>query len=208
MAAFQACLSEQLKSPSGTSTTFSESSSMRWSDVTESESDSLQTTPRSLKSSPSVPVCYPSDLVVRNTFLDFAEETAVIVQRRRARSLEPVRRSTCDEETSISNVGVGSVGNNVMYKATHTSGRAAEPAGNAALPSEGSRLHSSGACRPCGFFWKSTGCSNGERCQFCHLCGSQEKRTRHKAKKAMLKAQAASKAAAGLTTQATRLCRQ
>jgi len=36
------------------------------------------------------------------------------------------------------------------------------PPGLDALPSKGSTLHGSGQCRPCAWFWKPQGCSNGE----------------------------------------------
>mmetsp|Transcript_49 Transcript_49/g.120 ORF Transcript_49/g.120 Transcript_49/m.120 type:complete len:324 (-) Transcript_49:197-1168(-) len=35
--------------------------------------------------------------------------------------------------------------------------------------SEGSELHSIGACRPCIFFPKQVGCHNGSECDYCHL---------------------------------------
>jgi len=40
--------------------------------------------------------------------------------------------------------------------------------------SEGAALHASGNCQPCGFVWKQRGCSKGEMCTFCHLCGRQD----------------------------------
>jgi len=39
------------------------------------------------------------------------------------------------------------------------------------LPSQGSLLHASGACRPCAWFHKPQGCANKEQCRHCHLCG-------------------------------------
>eukprot|EP00929_Paragymnodinium_shiwhaense_P109324 TRINITY_DN75735_c0_g1_i1.p1 TRINITY_DN75735_c0_g1~~TRINITY_DN75735_c0_g1_i1.p1 ORF type:complete len:250 (+),score=42.39 TRINITY_DN75735_c0_g1_i1:82-750(+) len=162
-------------------------SASRWCDIT----DSPPATPRSDKSASSLPACYVTELVIRNTFLDLDERT-VVVQPRRSRSLEPVRCSEQATETSISNIGVGGVGCKVAFKAK-TPG-AAVPT-ELELPSEGSREHSTGNCRPCGFFWKSGGCSNGKGCEFCHLCGPKEKRQRHKEKKQTLKAQAAAQAA-------------
>jgi hypothetical protein len=51
----------------------------------------------------------------------------------------------------------------------------------------GSVGHSIGDCRPCAFFWKAGGCSNGVDCPFCHLCDSGEKKRRQKEKKQALK---------------------
>eukprot|EP00929_Paragymnodinium_shiwhaense_P116935 TRINITY_DN869_c0_g2_i1.p1 TRINITY_DN869_c0_g2~~TRINITY_DN869_c0_g2_i1.p1 ORF type:complete len:265 (-),score=46.91 TRINITY_DN869_c0_g2_i1:637-1431(-) len=64
------------------------------------------------------------------------------------------------------------------------------PADTADLPSLGSHLHSTGGCRPCGFFWKGRGCSNGAECEFCHLCDGDERKRRHRNRKTMFKAQA------------------
>merc|ERR1711998_466441 len=55
------------------------------------------------------------------------------------------------------------------------------------VPSLGSVGHHLGNCVPCGFFWKSRGCVNGERCEYCHLCDSREKKRRQKAKKTFFK---------------------
>eukprot|EP00434_Breviolum_minutum_P018228 symbB.v1.2.016080.t1/scaffold1216.1/size131131/6 len=38
----------------------------------------------------------------------------------------------------------------------------------------GSRLHGSGLCKPCAWFWKPTGCLNGYECRHCHSCTSGE----------------------------------
>lgn len=38
----------------------------------------------------------------------------------------------------------------------------------------GSRLHGSGLCKPCAWFWKPTGCLNGAECRHCHSCTSGE----------------------------------
>eukprot|EP00913_Durusdinium_trenchii_P026640 g24996.t1 len=38
------------------------------------------------------------------------------------------------------------------------------------FPSEGSKLHGSGFCRSCAWFWKPKGCENGYACRHCHLC--------------------------------------
>jgi len=53
--------------------------------------------------------------------------------------------------------------------------------GSEEMPSVGSLLHCSGQCQPCGFF-HTKGCSNGARCEFCHLCtpGEVKKRRREK----------------------------
>jgi len=43
-------------------------------------------------------------------------------------------------------------------------------------------LHDAGQCKPCAWFWKSTGCRNGDTCSYCHLCPSGELKTRKKLK--------------------------
>eukprot|EP00929_Paragymnodinium_shiwhaense_P091100 TRINITY_DN51141_c0_g2_i1.p1 TRINITY_DN51141_c0_g2~~TRINITY_DN51141_c0_g2_i1.p1 ORF type:complete len:203 (-),score=31.74 TRINITY_DN51141_c0_g2_i1:301-909(-) len=182
-----ACL-ERLPSMDCASTAVSESSSSRWSEVC----DGSVPTPRSEKPLPSLPAAYPLDLVTRNTFLDFASDSTDVLTRRRARSLEPQRVTPAaahDDGSSISNTGVGRVGSNVAYTAPHHA-PVLQQACNDRLPSVGSLAHFSGECKPCGFFWKQTGCSRGVQCEFCHLCDFREKRQRHQAKKAMLKAQA------------------
>lgn len=50
------------------------------------------------------------------------------------------------------------------------------------LPSRGSILHGTGKCRPCAWFWKSSGCQNKEDCGHCHLCPDGEIKARKKAK--------------------------
>eukprot|EP00929_Paragymnodinium_shiwhaense_P029672 TRINITY_DN16954_c0_g1_i1.p1 TRINITY_DN16954_c0_g1~~TRINITY_DN16954_c0_g1_i1.p1 ORF type:complete len:224 (-),score=52.48 TRINITY_DN16954_c0_g1_i1:935-1606(-) len=162
-------------------------SGYHWCDV----ADTPPASPRSEKSSsPSLPERYPAALMIRNTFLDIEEgaaSTSPVVRPRRTRSLEPARCSERTAATSISNVGVGAVGCKVAFQA--------DAATDVELPSAGSRDHGTGNCKPCGFFWKSNGCSNGKNCVFCHLCGPKEKRQRHKEKKQLLKAQAAVQAA-------------
>eukprot|EP00929_Paragymnodinium_shiwhaense_P029347 TRINITY_DN16831_c0_g1_i2.p1 TRINITY_DN16831_c0_g1~~TRINITY_DN16831_c0_g1_i2.p1 ORF type:complete len:271 (+),score=50.45 TRINITY_DN16831_c0_g1_i2:75-887(+) len=181
--------------PRSEKSTSTSSASYRWSDITEGE------TLTSGKSSPVLPECYPEELMVRNTFLELVGEDPADVprsQRRRARSAEPSRSSRQQQQTSISNVGVGAVGSNLAYGKQGAA--SASSAGPDVLPSQGSVYHSLGMCRPCGFFWKRAGCGNGQDCKFCHMCDPLEKRRRHKAKKTMLKAQAAGQAAAAATT--------
>lgn len=53
-----------------------------------------------------------------------------------------------------------------------------EPAvGSPEVPTQGSRDHRLGKCRPCAFF-HTKGCANGVECEFCHLCDSGEKKRR------------------------------
>lgn len=54
-------------------------------------------------------------------------------------------------------------------------------------PSEGSALHSSGACQPCAWFWKASGCQNRAACSYCHLCPEGEIKVRRKLKLAALR---------------------
>jgi len=56
--------------------------------------------------------------------------------------------------------------------------------GSLEMPTVGSRGHYFGHCKPCAFFHKK-GCEGGVHCSFCHLCGADEKKRRHKAKVAV-----------------------
>jgi len=47
----------------------------------------------------------------------------------------------------------------------------------------GSQVHGTGNCKPCAWFWRPQGCSNGEECGHCHLCSAAELKARKKAKK-------------------------
>jgi len=57
------------------------------------------------------------------------------------------------------------------------------------LPSIGSIQHGTGRCKPCGWFWKEAGCSNGSECCHCHLCPRGEFHARRQAKLALLRHQ-------------------
>lgn len=64
------------------------------------------------------------------------------------------------------------------------------PAGTLlALPSVsvGSALHGSGQCRPCAWFYKPSGCSNGAECLHCHSCPASELKDRRRQKAAAFK---------------------
>jgi hypothetical protein len=52
----------------------------------------------------------------------------------------------------------------------------------------GSQLHDLGECRPCAWFWRPQGCSNGEECRHCHLCTAGAMKTRRKARVAEVRA--------------------
>lgn len=56
------------------------------------------------------------------------------------------------------------------------------------LPSIGSLLHASGQCKPCAWFWKVNSCQNGRACCHCHLCPSDELKSRKKARAAAQRA--------------------
>merc|ERR1712118_389453 len=47
-------------------------------------------------------------------------------------------------------------------------------------PSIGSQLHGIGQCKPCAWFWRPQGCSNGPECRHCHLCSTEENKNRKK----------------------------
>eukprot|EP00929_Paragymnodinium_shiwhaense_P055389 TRINITY_DN27748_c0_g1_i1.p1 TRINITY_DN27748_c0_g1~~TRINITY_DN27748_c0_g1_i1.p1 ORF type:complete len:237 (+),score=18.75 TRINITY_DN27748_c0_g1_i1:72-782(+) len=160
-----------------------------------------------------LPWNYPSDVVVRNTFIDFESPwPSCEVLRRRSRSAEPLGRATRGQvqETRIAKAGVGEGQHIVPFPTMPLTVQISLPspadqgplapgqivaavsipvAASNELPSTGSALHQSGRCVPCGFFWTPRSCDNGSRCRFCHLCDAGEKRrrrTRRKAQKAAL----------------------
>merc|ERR1719226_430462 len=55
------------------------------------------------------------------------------------------------------------------------------------LPSHGSRLHGTGECKPCVWFWKRTGCEHGEDCGHCHLCPRSEISDRRRRRRQVVK---------------------
>jgi hypothetical protein len=42
-------------------------------------------------------------------------------------------------------------------------------------------------CKPCAFFHRTEGCTNGEKCEYCHLCPEGEIKRRKKAKQSLKK---------------------
>lgn len=54
-------------------------------------------------------------------------------------------------------------------------------------PSHGSALHALGTCKPCAWFWKPSGCENGQDCMHCHLCKHEELKARKKSRAAMMR---------------------
>mmetsp|Transcript_73174 Transcript_73174/g.136754 ORF Transcript_73174/g.136754 Transcript_73174/m.136754 type:complete len:190 (+) Transcript_73174:97-666(+) len=46
--------------------------------------------------------------------------------------------------------------------------------------SEGAKLHNDGSCRPCAWHWRPAGCSQGDKCTFCHLCDAGALKARKK----------------------------
>jgi len=137
---------------------------------------------------------YPADMVVRNTFLDFAVEDDLSAsgrqgQKRRSRSEEPRsgRRTGSlegqeEKESSIVNIGSASSSTDVKFVPS------VPCLGSADLPSIGSAGHRHGTCRPCAFFWRPpSSCQNGVFCEYCHMCGPMEKKLRQKQKKLAMK---------------------
>lgn len=59
------------------------------------------------------------------------------------------------------------------------------PGLQASLPllSRGSAGHAARQCKPCAFF-HTKGCSSGMDCQYCHMCGPEERQLRKKEKRA------------------------
>ena len=59
--------------------------------------------------------------------------------------------------------------------------------GTVEVPNIGSVMHAAGECKPCAWFWKSRGCTNGVDCDYCHLCPSGALKERKKAKVAAIR---------------------
>eukprot|EP00429_Kryptoperidinium_foliaceum_P058559 CAMPEP_0176077296 /NCGR_PEP_ID=MMETSP0120_2-20121206/38647_1 /TAXON_ID=160619 /ORGANISM="Kryptoperidinium foliaceum, Strain CCMP 1326" /LENGTH=328 /DNA_ID=CAMNT_0017411027 /DNA_START=13 /DNA_END=997 /DNA_ORIENTATION=+ len=55
------------------------------------------------------------------------------------------------------------------------------------IPSAGSAMHGTGKCKPCAWFWKTTGCQSGLECGYCHLCPEGELKNRKKLKVAAMR---------------------
>jgi len=49
--------------------------------------------------------------------------------------------------------------------------------------------HQSGTCKPCAWYWRPQGCSNGAECRHCHLCAAGEAKARRKNKLVTLRSQ-------------------
>lgn len=63
----------------------------------------------------------------------------------------------------------------------------AEVAERIELLSKGSAGHGSGECKPCAWFWKPQGCTNGAACLRCHACPAGEIKNRRKKQLQMMK---------------------
>jgi len=103
---------------------------------------------------------------------------------------EQLVHCTSDEDELISSV-IGSLG----LEACESSPGGAQhvdkgPPGLKAppnTPSYGSMLHEQGACKPCAWFWKPSGCQNGRDCAYCHICSDGELKARKKSKHAAMR---------------------
>mmetsp|Transcript_69953 Transcript_69953/g.198258 ORF Transcript_69953/g.198258 Transcript_69953/m.198258 type:complete len:205 (-) Transcript_69953:37-651(-) len=54
--------------------------------------------------------------------------------------------------------------------------------------SVGSDKHAQNECKPCAWYWRTSGCNNGDECIFCHTCENDALKSRKKEKIARLKA--------------------
>lgn len=91
-------------------------------------------------------------------------------------------------------------GRQLMMEAVDEEEKQSAQGPNTPLPSVGSALHASGKCQPCAWFHNPRKCSNGARCEYCHLCPSGELKARKKAKVAALKRGAIEPVKKGTTT--------
>ncbi|CAK0869696.1 unnamed protein product [Prorocentrum cordatum] len=103
---------------------------------------------------------------VKNTLLELYLLEDCSERPRRARSAPPPARASgeCQAEA-----------------ASESSGKEqfAEVVSAPRVPTVGSALHMSNKCRPCAFVL-SSGCTSGENCAFCHLCGPDAKKRRQR----------------------------
>lgn len=135
-----------------------------------------------------LPTEYPTGLVIQNTFLHFViKDPALLVDSSEERSVRSApgsfHREFRFEETPVQ-ASASCTPNNCCNLAPEMG----EPElGSLELPTVGSAQHHAGQCKPCAFYWKDSGCSNGVQCHFCHLCDEKEKRRRAKEKKAWLR---------------------
>jgi len=120
---------------------------------------------------------YPTNLVVRNTFLEFVEEPDLL-QMRRIKSAPSSPLGARGTRAAPKDSAVLELTNLIDTPPN---------SGIPAIPSVGSTQHHLGNCKPCAFFWKPPGCSNGANCVYCHLCDANEKKRRQKEKKALFK---------------------
>jgi len=122
---------------------------------------------------------YPRDLIVRNTFLEFVEEP-VFLQLRKVKSAPSSPVAAKVEDWAPQAPAVLDLASMLDM---------APKLGSPERPTIGSAKHHRRECKPCAFFWKAAGCSNGVDCVYCHLCDATEKKRRQKEKKALYKAQ-------------------
>lgn len=78
------------------------------------------------------------------------------------------------------------------------------PLGSPRLPTEGSRQHCLGMCKPCAYVHRPEGCKGGVTCQFCHLCEPGERKQRKQEKRRLIRAARRQRKEA--TSQATAPC--
>jgi len=140
---------------------------------------------------------------VRNTFLDMPQRSALqsFQARRRAWSTPPARggREAAEREElaagcsspDCSELGAEEEDLPIARVGADTATEAPRPLALADLVgpqshSRGSELHFQGGCKPCAFFWKVVGCRFGSECEFCHLCGSEERKRRNKEKRIVM----------------------
>lgn len=111
--------------------------------------------------------------------------------------------SRSDSQSSPSTTSFGLVSDQESTAAGVSEAEAsASEHGDSIFPSEGSRLHGTGSCTPCAWFWKSVGCQWQRNCSFCHSCPETERKNRKKSKVNMMRNTMA--AAATKTPQAVR----
>lgn len=134
---------------------------------------------------PAVPAV-PALLRVKNTFLEFHRELWMPSEDgphpRRASSQPPPCAGAPDGSSACGSADGGTPpleAEEGVAQYDEESLSDGNDWGDLDTPSAGSVLHRSRRCKPCAFF-HTKGCVTGAGCQFCHLCGPDEKRRRQK----------------------------
>lgn len=143
--------------------------------------------------------------VVKNTFIDYPQDSPRLAALDKYSLSCTARLSAGPAQFhTITPTGAmaGSLGQSLSWTQAQKE-EAAQAAVPSSAPSAGSEKHGTldpdglSACQPCAWFYKESGCLNGQDCRYCHLCPFGELKSRKKQKIQRLRAQDAAAAEAG-----------